>query len=127
MMLLSRIKKVAERMLDYFRTAGKPGSEFEAEDIPSFVRFAGREGIFTEQLWQWQEENRSFKQAYRECERILADRIADHALHKKLDASVARMLLAASLGQGAEEEKPTFQLKITLCEPEKADEQDGGT
>lgn len=116
---MSKIKELAKKMLSYFRTAGTPGSEYE-EDIPSFVRFAQREDLFTEDLLTFQEENTFFGRVYAECEKIRTDRIIDGALHKRFDASVSRMLIAAYAGisDKAAPEDAQFQLKITLSEPE---------
>lgn len=116
---MSKTNELAKKMLFYFETAGTPGSEYK-EDIPSFVRFARSEGIFTDDLLLYKEKNAFFSRIYTECEKIRTDRIIDGALHKRLDASVSRMLIAAytGLSDKAAPEDTQFQLKITLSEPE---------
>ncbi len=123
-----RKTELKKRMLHYFRTAGTADSGF-TEDLPSFVRFAHREGIEMRALRTLCEKDRAFARVYEECEEILTDRIIDGALHKRLDASFSKFLLAARFGlseKKAETEDGTFDLEIVLKEPptRKGDDED---
>ena len=112
---------LCEKMLHYFKTAGCEGSEYK-EDLPSFVRFAHRVGTDMQTLRTLCEKNASFARVYRECEEILADRITDGALHKRLDASFSKFLLAARFGLTDKKEETVgepFDLQITLREPKE--------
>ncbi len=106
-------------MLQYFRTAGTADSHY-TEDLPSFVRFAHREGIDMQTLRNLCAKNSSFARVYEECEKILEDRIIDGALHKRLDSSFSKFLLAARFGlceKKNETDEDGFDLAITLKEP----------
>lgn len=114
-----RTKSLEQKMLHYFRTAGCADSEFK-EDLPSFVRFAHRFGLDMQTLREEREKNASFAHACKECEEILADRIVDGALHKRLDASFAKFLLTARFGYSEKKEEAgteEFELEIALKEP----------
>lgn len=113
-----RTEQLAEKMLFYFRTCGTEESDYR-EDIPSFVRFANREGVGMKRLLALKEENAVLREAYEECEEILCDRIVEGALHKRLDASFSKFLLTARYGfaeEKAEDEEP-FSVEILLKEP----------
>ena len=110
---------LGERMLNYFKTAGCEGSEYK-EDIPSFVRFAHSLGTTVGALRRFKEQNADFRAVWEECEEILADRITDGALHRRLDGSFAKFLLTARFGfaeKGETQEEP-FGLEILLKEPD---------
>lgn len=110
--------KLEQKMLHYFRTAGSAESEYK-EDIPSFVRFAHLCGMDMQSLREACDESESLSRTYRECEEILADRIVDGALHKRLDASFAKFLLTARFGysEKKEDDDGEFELEILLKEP----------
>ena len=110
---------LSERMLHYFKTAGCEGSEYK-EDIPSFVRFAHSLGTTVGALRRFKEQNADFRAVWEECEEILADRITDGALHRRLDGPFAKFLLTARFGfaeKGEAQEEP-FGLEILLKEPD---------
>ena len=110
-------EQLAEKMLFYFRTCGTEESDYK-EDIPSFVRFANREGLGMKRLLALKEESTVLREAYGECEEILCDRIVDGALHKRLDASFSKFLLTARHGFAEEEsiEEEPFSVEILLKE-----------
>ena len=110
---------LGEKMLYYFKTAGCEGSEYK-EDIPSFVRFAHSLGTTVGALRRFKEQNAGFRAVWEECEEILADRITDGALHKRLDASFAKFLLTARFGfaEKAEADDEPFGVEILLKEPD---------
>jgi|GEM_PF-5874657 len=119
-----RRKELEEKMLDYFKTAGTADSQY-TEDLPSFVRFAHREGIGMGRLRALCEKHPSFARVYGECEEILADRIIDGALHKRLDGSFSKFLLTARFGiseKKGEAEEGAFDLEIVLREPSRKGE-----
>ena len=109
-------REFAERMLQYFRTAGTADSEYK-EELPSFVRFVHRMGTDMQGLQTRRSQSRAVTHAYEECQAILRDRIVDGALHKRYDASFAKFLLTDLLGQEATEEN-TFAVDIVVREPQ---------
>lgn len=120
-----RAEELGKRMLHYFRTAGCEGSEYK-EDLPSFVRFANSAGLTGAALRAICKEDEAFARVYAECEEILADRITDGALHRRLDGSFAKFLLLSRFGfDEAREESEPFAVEILLKEPDN-DERKGG-
>lgn len=109
---------LGKEMLQYFRSSGADGQE----EFPSFVRFACRAGTDMQTLRAYREKNGVFAAAWRECEEILADRITDGALRKKLDASFAKFLLSARFGYTDKEEEKGMdgmEIIVTVKEPGK--------
>ena len=120
-----RTKELAKRMLHYFRTAGCEGSEYK-EDLPSFVRFASAVGMTGATLRGLCKKSAAFARIYAECEEILADRITDGALHRRLDGSFAKFLLLSRFGfDEVREEKDPFAVEILLKEPDENEKKGG--
>lgn len=116
-MTKAEVKQLGERMLRYFRSEGTAA---DARDtLPSFVRFAAIEKIGMHQLRELREKNEDFARLAEECEEILCDRIADGALHRRLDGSFAKFLLSEKYGYtaGKDKEAESFGVKISLSEP----------
>ena len=112
-------EELGKRMLHYFRTAGWEGSEYK-EDLPSFVRFANAVGLTGATLRGLCKKDAAFAATYAECEEILADRIADGALHRRLDGSFAKFLLLSRFGfDEVRETDAPFAVEILLKEPEE--------
>ena len=115
-----KTKALINEMLHYFRTAGSAQSESK-EDLPSFVRFAHRIGTDMQTLRAKRMKDKRLSLAWSECEEILADRIADGALHRRFDASFAKFLLTARFGYTDKKEdtgEEAYGISITLKEPE---------
>lgn len=110
---------LGEKMLHYFQTAGCEGSEHR-EDLPSFVRFAHSLGTTVGALRRFKEQDADFRAVWEECEEILADRITDGALHRRLDGSFAKFLLTARFGFAEKTEAldEPFAVEILLKEPD---------
>lgn len=111
----SEIRELSGRMLHYFLSdCTDTGS-----DIPSFVRFAAMEKIGMHKLRELRETSKYFATVWEECKEILCDRVADGALHRKLDGSFAKFLLSEKYGYtiGEEAEEESFGVRITLSEP----------
>ena len=107
-------KLLGERMLRYFRGE----DERDGATLPSFVRFAAKEGIGMHGLRRLCETNKAFARIYEECEEILCDKIADGALHKRLDGSFAKFLLSERYGYTEKgEEEESYGVTISLSEP----------
>ena len=109
------IQELSRRMLRYFLDDGaETGS-----DIPSFVRFAAIEKIGIHKLRELRETNKAFATVWEECREILCDKVADGALHRRLDGSFAKFLLSEKYGYtlGEETEEEAFGVRITLTEP----------
>ncbi len=114
-MTKANVKLLGQRMLHYFR-----GEDPKAEGgLPSFVRFAAKERISMHELRRLCEKNKSFARIYDECEETLCDKIADGALHKRLDGSFAKFLLAERYGytKKKEEAEESYGVTISLSEP----------
>ncbi|MBP3437217.1 MAG: hypothetical protein J6K61_04865 [Clostridia bacterium] len=114
-----QVLSLSKKMMHYFETAGCEGSEFK-EGLPSFVRFAHREGLTVKGILALRERDEVFRDCYAECEEILKDRITDGALYKRLDSSFAKFLLAARYGYTDKEEgeeEGGFSLTVTVKEP----------
>ena len=109
-------REFAERMLQYFRTAGTAESAYK-EELPSFVRFVHHVGTDMQGLQTRQAQSRAVAHAYEECRAILCDRIIDGALHKRYDASFAKYLLTELLIESAAEEN-SFAVDIVVREPQ---------
>ncbi len=109
-------REFAERMLQYFRTAGTADNACK-EELPSFVRFVHRMGTDMQGLQTRRAQSRAVAHAYEECRAILRDRVIDGALHRRYDASFAKFLLTDLLGQEAAEEN-TFSVDIVVREPQ---------
>lgn len=111
-------ESLSEKMLHYFRTAGYEESEYK-EPLPSFVRFASHVGTTVGALRRFKEQNTVFGAAWEECEEILADRIVEGALHRRLDGSFSKFLLTSRFGfaEKAEASEEPFGIEILLREP----------
>ena len=111
-------ENLSEKMLHYFCTAGCEGSEHK-EPLPSFVRFAHHIGTTVGALRRFKEQNAVFCEAWEECEEILADRIVEGALHRRLDGSFSKFLLSSRFGfaEKAEASEEPFGIEILLREP----------
>ena len=109
------IQELSRRMLRYFLDDGaETGS-----DIPSFVRFAAIEKIGIHKLRELRETNKAFATVWEECREILCDKVADGALHRRLDGSFAKFLLSEKYGytMSEETEEESFGVRISLSEP----------
>ena len=111
----SEIQQLSSRMLRYFLS----DCTGTGSDIPSFVRFAATEKIGMHKLRELRETNKAFALVWEECREILCDRVADGALHRRLDGSFAKFLLSERYGYTAakEGEEESFGVKISLSEP----------
>lgn len=116
-MTKDEVKQLGNRMLRYFRSecVGENGKD----TLPSFARFAAKEEISIRQLRELREKNTAFADIAKECEELLCDRIADGALHRRLDGSFAKFLLSEKYGYtaGKDKEEESFGVKISLSEP----------
>ena len=114
-MTQNEVKQLGNRMLHYFRSESADGKDV----LPSFVRFAAMEKTSMHQLRELRKKNKRFALIAEECEEILCDRIADGALHRRLDGSFAKFLLSERYGYTAakEGEEESFGVKISLSEP----------
>lgn len=91
----------------------------EEEDLPSFVRFARKQGMTLAELESLKRRT-AFAAAWRECEEILCDRIIYGAMHKRFDASFAKYLLSTKFGfsEKADPQEEDFTLRIRVLEEE---------
>ena len=112
----SEIKELSQRMLRYFLS----DTTESGSTLPSFVRFAAMEKMGMQKLRELRKESKYFASVWEECREILCDRIAEGALHRRLDASFAKFLLSERYGyttEGAEGEEESFGVRISLSEP----------
>ena len=122
-------ESIEKNMLHYFRTAGSAESEYK-EALPSFVRFAHRTGTDMQTLRAKREKSKAFARAWSECEEILIDRIIEGAICKRFDASFSKFLLAARFGytdKKEDEGDESFEIAVTLKEPERKEKKDEKT
>ena len=110
-MTKANAKALGERMQRYF---------LEESELPSFVRFAAKEGMTVHELRKLCEKYKALAIAYEESVEILCDRIAIGALFKRLDGSFAKFLLSERYGytEKGEAEEEALGVKITLSEPD---------
>ena len=104
-----KYKALASQMVDFFKNYDA------AEGIPSFEKFAESAGVDGEELARLSGSSLAVGRAYRQCIRILRDRLTDGALLKRYDSSFCKYTLDAldrAVIDGGE--KPPLEVEIRV-------------